>query len=538
MLFGGFLLFSSACLGSDITCTLTDKITISSKPETQSVKDRDILTRDGSVNIFDQVVALFGTEDLVQGFVDIFNECKKEAEQGSADAGYQLAELAWKFATDFEKEMNDRESNEKTKELIESIATNVVFTIGTGERHELTLKIITGEEVSWSLETGEIDSMEVLNAVLYEEAEEWYRKAAVQGHIDAQYRLGAIIKVGFRLGDIFQLGPPSSNAQVAWWYRQAAEQGHAKAQYELGRMYEEGRGVLKNAVHAHKWYNLAGSRSPVIETVARDAKQRRERIEETLDAVELGEAQRLADAWRQISRAERTRKSIFHPGVVKGRGSGFWIGRKHILTNDHVVPKEECGAVRVPSIGVVEVVARNKEIDLAVLETRESPMQAVAKFREGRVRVGEKIIAVGYPLHHLEGRSSEPKVTQGVVSALAGRYDDLRRIQFDAASNPGNSGGPVLDAAGNVVGVAVEGLRRPLALSFDGRTIDVSELSLSENFAVSLDAVSAFFRENDIVYRTAPSDKELDDADVAMTGKKFTVLVQCLESDPRGISDF
>jgi len=81
-------------------------------------------------------------------------------------------------------------------------------------------------------------------------AVEWYRKAAEQGHADAQFYLGLMYRYGFD-------GVDENEAIAAEWYRKAAEQGHANAQYNLGFMYRYGRGVHKSESTAAEWYRKA-----------------------------------------------------------------------------------------------------------------------------------------------------------------------------------------------------------------------------------------------------------------------------------------
>ena len=80
----------------------------------------------------------------------------------------------------------------------------------------------------------------------YAEAINWNRKAAEQGHADAQYNLGVMYYNGE--------GVPLDYAEAARWYRLAAEQGHASAQNNLGFMYSKGQGVPQDYVQAHMWF--------------------------------------------------------------------------------------------------------------------------------------------------------------------------------------------------------------------------------------------------------------------------------------------
>ena len=115
----------------------------------------------------------------------------------------------------------------------------------------------------------------------------------------------------------------------------------------------------------------------------------------------------------------------------------------------------ECAELRVPLAGRVAVAARDEAADLALLEGAAGG--AVAAFRQGRgIRAGAGVVVVGYPLRGV--LASEVNVAAGNVAALAGPGDDRRLIQITAPVQPGNSGGPVLDSAGNAVGVVVSKL--------------------------------------------------------------------------------
>ena len=83
------------------------------------------------------------------------------------------------------------------------------------------------------------------------EAVKWYRRAADQGHAEAQYNLGVMYDDG--------QGVQQDYAEAVKWYRRAAEQGHAKAQFNLGNMYREGKGVQQDFSKAVLWFEKAAS---------------------------------------------------------------------------------------------------------------------------------------------------------------------------------------------------------------------------------------------------------------------------------------
>ena len=122
------------------------------------------------------------------------------------------------------------------------------------------------------------------------EAARWFRRAAEQGHADAQNLLGYIYRTG--------QGVPHSDAEAVRWYRLAAEQGYARAQFNLGNMYVDGRGVLQDYVQAHKWLNLAASQeNPGVGNVV-EHRSARDAVAGQMTASQVAEAQRLAREWQ------------------------------------------------------------------------------------------------------------------------------------------------------------------------------------------------------------------------------------------------
>jgi serine protease Do len=145
-----------------------------------------------------------------------------------------------------------------------------------------------------------------------------------------------------------------------------------------------------------------------------------------------------------------------------GRGAGagvIWDAGGLVLTNDHVVAgRRPDGNVRVtlPDGRSFEagVKRRSRSLDLALLRLRDDPgdLRTAPVGDSDALRVGELVYAVGHPWGRLGA------VTAGVVSALGaarwpGRYSSTRYVQSDVALAPGNSGGPLLNARGEVVGI-------------------------------------------------------------------------------------
>ena len=227
-------------------------------------------------------------------------------------------------------------------------------------------------------------------------------------------------------------------------------------------------------------------------------------------------------ALRRIGRAAAESPTPRRQRKQVSTGSGFRVSAGgHILTNAHVV--RGCTEVRVPpSPGTatrrVAVAAQDKASDLALLK---GPAGApFARFRAGRgVRPGARVVVAGYPLRGV--LAAGVNISAGTVAALAGPGNDRRLIQITAPVQPGNSGGPVLDAAGNVAGVVVAKLN---AIRIARATGDIPQ---NVNFAVSAGTARAFLDSEEVAYETAPSGTARAPEDVAAAAKRFTVLVEC-----------
>jgi serine protease Do len=135
-----------------------------------------------------------------------------------------------------------------------------------------------------------------------------------------------------------------------------------------------------------------------------------------------------------------------------GSGSGFFINGAYIVTNNHVVQDAKKVTVKLTDGRELdaEVVGTDPKTDLAVVKVTGSNLPAPVRWGESdRARPGDSVFAVGSPF----GLGST--VTSGIVSArgrnIGGSYDDY--IQVDAPINQGNSGGPLFNAQGEVIGV-------------------------------------------------------------------------------------
>ncbi len=146
-------------------------------------------------------------------------------------------------------------------------------------------------------------------------------------------------------------------------------------------------------------------------------------------------------------------------GSRGGAGTGFVIGSDGVIaTNNHVVADAN-GKIEVGFTDgtnkTATVVGRDASVDLAVLKVDANGLPVAKLGDSDKLQVGDEVIAIGNALA-LEGG---PSVTRGIISALNRQIDTevgttlFNVIQTDAAINPGNSGGPLVNSAGEVVGI-------------------------------------------------------------------------------------
>jgi S1-C subfamily serine protease len=203
---------------------------------------------------------------------------------------------------------------------------------------------------------------------------------------------------------------------------------------------------------------------------------------------------------------------------ITATGSGFFVSDQgHVLTNHHVI--EGCAKIKSSHYGTsFSLIGKDQKNDLALIKISQ-PSPAVAVFRaERRVMLGEKVVAVGFPLQHI--LLSGLNVTEGTVSAM-GPSGDSTLIQISAPVQPGSSGGPLLDRFGNVIGMVVAKLN---ALKTALATGDIPQ---NINFAIHPAITLAFLDSQGIPYSTATSQGELGSVKIAERARGFTTLIEC-----------
>lgn len=201
-------------------------------------------------------------------------------------------------------------------------------------------------------------------------------------------------------------------------------------------------------------------------------------------------------------------------------GTGFFVTREgHVVTNNHVV--EGCATIQIKpansSLFPARILARDTTNDLALLKA-DYVAEKVANLRAG-VRLGEAVAAFGFPLNSV--LASSGNFTLGNVTALAGIGDDTRFLQISTPVQPGNSGGPLLDENGNVVGVVTAKLNALKTVAAIG---DVPQ---NVNFAIKAGALATFLESTRVEFQTAPNATRLSAPDIADVANGISALVRC-----------
>ena len=222
-------------------------------------------------------------------------------------------------------------------------------------------------------------------------------------------------------------------------------------------------------------------------------------------------------------------------------GSGFFISRSgEVLTNQHIV--RDCKKVTIGHnmrnqvvSGILETDRKN---DLALLkvsslkkfapETKSLiqklgieilPFAPQGLLRSQDVKLGEDILVAGYP--YGEFFSDTIKVTKGIVSSGEGMGGDDGQFQIDAAAQPGNSGGPIYDGSGNIVGVVISQLNK---MKFAKHSGSIPE---NVNFGIKASTVRQFLRASGVPNRGSKKTSPISTQQLAKIAKKQTVMVMC-----------
>lgn len=258
----------------------------------------------------------------------------------------------------------------------------------------------------------------------YRTALQYWMPLAEQGDPNAQLNVGLMYDAGRGL----EVNP----VRAVHWYRQSAENGLAAAQYNLGLMYRDGQGVEKDRQLANSWIERAAAQGLQAARAMLEAGLQTQTIEEPDTGVN-----NFLNGLAGTS-----------TGTAWSVSSGYVVTSEHVVSDVSLVDLYDIHGQRYPAA----VVLRDELNDIALLRIEgTSSLPPVLPLARDGARTGSSVFTLGFPRVDILGRT--PKLSTGIISAANGYRDDPTSYQTSVQIQPGNSGGPLINMNGEVVGV-------------------------------------------------------------------------------------
>lgn len=306
-------------------------------------------------------------------------------------------------------------------------------------------------------------------------------------------------------------------------YKRAASHGNAGGMGALARMYAEGKGVRQSASRAIEWYYASGVRC------LQDGN--REGALGSYDAiVRLAPGHVLAERLTAMLYPDQglggQRRSGDEAATAALYGTAWPVAARYAVTCYHVVKDRphvtlfRRGGVRVAAEIAVQDIAN----DLALLKVSgPEKLPPAIPLAGSAPSVGERICTLGYP--HPDFMGTKPKLTDGIVNSATGLGDDPRTFQISCGLQSGNSGGPVLNMRGEVVGIALSKLNAAEVFRWTG---DVPE---NVGYAVKVAYLEAMLdsvpqKERELATVELPEGATLKDLAAAVQDSVLLIIAE------------
>ena len=170
-------------------------------------------------------------------------------------------------------------------------------------------------------------------------------------------------------------------------------------------------------------------------------------------------------------------------------------------------------------IGSLEMASAETKTLIQKLGIKVVPLVAHGRLRPEDVELGESVMVAGFPFGDLY--SNTIKVTLGIVSAVRGIADDSGQFQMDAAAQRGNSGGPVYDENGNIIGVVVAQLNKLKVAKATG------SLPENVNFGIKASTVRQFLTSSGLPSKWSTRSEKMSTKELAKVAQRQTLMVMC-----------
>ena len=197
-----------------------------------------------------------------------------------------------------------------------------------------------------------------------------------------------------------------------------------------------------------------------------------------------------------------------------GTGSGFYINENNIVTNFHVI--EGCKQLNNNDEEILKVLVVDEKNDLAILKGPST--ENYLNISPTSPELGEEVYVSGFPLFDtLKGIN----FTSGNVSALRGLGQDTTQFQFTAPVQPGNSGGPIVNSFGSIIGVVVSMLDSKETLEQGGF------VAQNANFGIKNSLLKNLLEDNNLTYKSYESFWLKTQRELASISSESSVLIKC-----------
>ena len=210
-------------------------------------------------------------------------------------------------------------------------------------------------------------------------------------------------------------------------------------------------------------------------------------------------------------------------GQQSWTGTGFALNNGYIVTNHHVVD----GATSISVYGIrgeinksykATVIASDSKADLAIIKINDSSFHGFGdipySIKTKTANVGEHVYVLGYPM--VQAMGTEVKLTDGIISSRSGYQGDYSTYQISAPLQPGNSGGPMFDNDGQIIGITNAGINQADNVGYAIKT------SYLYNLLDNIDLTSVLPTNNILKGKTLPQQVTFS--------KGFVFLISCLGS--------
>ena len=206
---------------------------------------------------------------------------------------------------------------------------------------------------------------------------------------------------------------------------------------------------------------------------------------------------------------------------VAGTGSGYLVDKNgHVVTNEHVV--NGCSVITTGKNNTAELLRADASNDIAIIKTSDTEKYRPMSFADKDPALGQRIFVSGFPLNQI---LENLNFTSGTVSSEVGLMQNINQFQFTAPIQPGNSGGPILNEYGGIIGMSVATVSNK---KFEEM---LDTLVQNINFGIRQSSIQSLLDQEGINYKKGNPNWFENEESVAKEAKSGTVLIKCWSRD-------